>query len=232
MRTLLPHLQRALQVHNRFAEAETRESAIVGLLDRITTGAILADGRGRVLVANQRAREILRECDGLTCDRGVLRAARGQESTELMKMIGGAAKTSARTGLSSGGVLVLGRPSGKRAFQLTISPMPVLDERGLANQPLAVVFIVDPERAFEPDVALMRRLYGLTRAEGEVARLLVDGWTLQEIADLLCVSINTVRFHVKQLFSKTGTTRQSELLRVLLSSLQIRSTHNAAAGPL
>jgi DNA-binding CsgD family transcriptional regulator len=232
MRALLPHLQRALQVHNRLTEAQTRESVVVSLLDRITTGAILADGAGRVLLANQRAREILRERDGLTCDRGVLRAARARESTELLKLIGGAAQTSVGTALSPGGIVVLGRPSGKRAFQVTVSPMPLLDEAGVANRPLAVMFIVDPERAFEPHVELIRRVYGLSRAEGEVARLLVDGRTLQEIADLLCVSINTVRFHVKQLFSKTDTTRQSELLRVLLSSLPIRSTHNGAAGPL
>jgi DNA-binding CsgD family transcriptional regulator len=61
----------------------------------------------------------------------------------------------------------------------------------------------------------------LTAAEAKVARLLVADKTVTEISDVLAVTTNTVRFHLKQLFAKVGVRRQSELVRALLTTSQI-----------
>ncbi len=59
--------------------------------------------------------------------------------------------------------------------------------------------------------------YGLTPSELKLARLLAQGYSLKESADLQGVSINTVRSHLAHLFSKTETKRQSQLVRLILS---------------
>jgi DNA-binding CsgD family transcriptional regulator len=65
----------------------------------------------------------------------------------------------------------------------------------------------------------MRRLFDLTPAEGELALLLSSGQTLDEAAESLGIRKNTARAHLRSIFSKTGVSRQTELIHVLLNSI-------------
>jgi len=76
VRTLVPHLQRAIDVHRRIATLETRERATRELLDRWTMGAILVDRQQRTAFVNRRAESLLKLNDGLTLRAGTLHAAR------------------------------------------------------------------------------------------------------------------------------------------------------------
>ena len=57
----------------------------------------------------------------------------------------------------------------------------------------------------------------LARMEAEVGSRLATGMDLSEIAEALGITIYTVRGHLKQLFAKTETHRQAELVRVILA---------------
>ena len=61
--------------------------------------------------------------------------------------------------------------------------------------------------------------------EARVVVELVKGKRPQEVADELKVSLNTVRNQLKQIFSKTNTGRQSELISLVLSSAAFVSEH-------
>lgn len=58
----------------------------------------------------------------------------------------------------------------------------------------------------------------LTDRELAVLRLLAMGYSNQEIAEELCVSINTARYHMGNLLSKTGCTSRTELAIVAARS--------------
>ena len=47
---------------------------------------------------------------------------------------------------------------------------------------------------------------------------MLDGKTVETLADELCISRNTARTHLQRLFAKTGTTRQADLIRTLLGA--------------
>jgi DNA-binding CsgD family transcriptional regulator len=82
----------------------------------------------------------------------------------------------------------------------------------------AVVFASDGEsRSLGTHVLIAR--HALTRAEASVARLLAGGAGLEEIARELDISLNTVRGHLKQIFAKTGTHRQAQLVSKLLGEV-------------
>ena len=68
------------------------------------------------------------------------------------------------------------------------------------------------------DVALR---YRLTQAELVVCRLIVEGYTLSEIAEELTRSIETVRTHAKRIMQKTGCRRQVELAREILMNFTL-----------
>ncbi len=54
-----------------------------------------------------------------------------------------------------------------------------------------------------------------TRREREVARLVIDGLSTQDIATALFISVHTVRDHLKTMFGKMGVSRRQDLAAVL-----------------
>jgi DNA-binding CsgD family transcriptional regulator len=77
------------------------------------------------------------------------------------------------------------------------------------------VIITDSEDQPRASADTLNALYGLTPAETTIANGLLSGLSPQEIADQRRVSIGTVRDQLKSLLSKTGTRRQSDLVRIL-----------------
>jgi DNA-binding CsgD family transcriptional regulator len=86
-----------------------------------------------------------------------------------------------------------------------------------AERPAAVVFIGDPDRKLEGIGVVLRRLHGLTPSEAAVATLLVEGRRMEDLAELLGISLLTARTHVKRVLAKVDVHSQAELIRVLLS---------------
>jgi DNA-binding CsgD family transcriptional regulator len=63
----------------------------------------------------------------------------------------------------------------------------------------------------------MKQLYGLTPTEARLADLLLEGLEVRDIANRLTMTLETARFHLKRVLAKTGTRRQTELMRLMLS---------------
>jgi DNA-binding CsgD family transcriptional regulator len=62
---------------------------------------------------------------------------------------------------------------------------------------------------------LLMRAWALTAREREVAALVIDGLSSEEIAQALFISQHTVRDHVKALFAKVGVSRRHDLAAAL-----------------
>jgi DNA-binding CsgD family transcriptional regulator len=87
----------------------------------------------------------------------------------------------------------------------------LLDER-----PAALVFISDPDAKPTSRAVVLRALYGLTPTECRLIDYLVQGHEVASAADLMRITVETARFHLKAIFRKTGTARQSHLIRLVL----------------
>jgi DNA-binding CsgD family transcriptional regulator len=66
-------------------------------------------------------------------------------------------------------------------------------------------------------VIRLRAEYGLTKAEARLASNLADGASLPSMAQAFDVKLTTIRSQLQQVFAKTGTSRQAELVALLLS---------------
>src|SRR5262249_30862533 len=86
----------------------------------------------------------------------------------------------------------------------------------------AVSVLVVSESLAEPNPAILRELFSLTPTETRITTPLVLGRSAEEIAQDLNVSIQTVRTHIKRVLSKTSTTRQGELISLVLRSVPFR----------
>jgi DNA-binding CsgD family transcriptional regulator len=217
LKTLIPHLQRAVQLHQRITGLQKERNLALDALNRWPLGVILVNAKGQVLLANRAAEAILKKKDGLFFDRGALRAARPAETATLRKLILGAIQPGGRNGMQPGGALVLPRPSLKRSLKILVTPACANASLFVEPAAAAAVFVSDPESVTEPNTDCLTRLYDLTPAESMLALLLMQGKSTEETAEELCVTKNAVRFHLKHIFEKTGTRRQGELVRLLLT---------------
>src|SRR5207247_10282806 len=115
-----------------------------------------------------------------------------------------------------GGAIALTRRRSERPLHLLIAPLPRY--RAVLPEPRAacIVFVSDPDLHPEPDDELLQRHYGLTATEARVAALLVQGMNVKRVAEEMNVTLNTTRTHLKRVFAKTNTKRQSELVTLVL----------------
>ena len=87
------------------------------------------------------------------------------------------------------------------------------------------VFAQDPAQVPLMPGESFAKLYRLTGGELRVLLALAQGLGAKEAADMLGIGEPTVRTHLQRMFSKTGTSRQAELLQLLH-----KSTPPTAAG--
>ena len=100
---------------------------------------------------------------------------------------------------------------------VTVSPIP---RHGAGPEFLGasvLILIVDPKRGRAPDEALLRQVYGLSPAEAALAGRIAIGETLREAAITRGIAYGTARSYLEQIFHRTGTRRQAELTRLLLT---------------
>jgi DNA-binding CsgD family transcriptional regulator len=77
-------------------------------------------------------------------------------------------------------------------------------------------YAVTLEPAPAEDLApLLMRAWGLTHRERDVARLVIDGRSTEDIAAALFVSVHTVNSHLKMIFGKVGVGRRQDLAAAL-----------------
>lgn len=229
LRSLAPHLRRAFELHKQFLSLNAQRSATKRVLDHMPIGVLLVDGRGRVLTTNSSADEIVAQDDGLTIERGGVRGVTGQETMALRSLIGEAAASGRGDGPEVGGAMTLDRPSMRRAYWILVVPLRgrLASEEGVPG--IVALFVCDPERRHEIPTQALESFFGLTPAEIRLLEALVNGKSLEEASEEFQVSKNTLRTQLHQIFRKTDTSRQSEVIKLVLTApVQISSARSDA----
>ena len=123
--------------------------------------------------------------------------------------------------------LISGPSTKGRTFQIAASPghvariVHVLPLVGASRDIFAVadtlLVVVDMVNTTEVDGNALLGLYDLTFAESEITQHLALGRSLKEIAAVRGVTVATVRNQLKNIFEKTGTHRQLELVQLVLA---------------
>jgi DNA-binding CsgD family transcriptional regulator/PAS domain-containing protein len=214
---LLPHFRRSIQITERLGRLEAGHSAALDALDHLPCGALVVDGDGRILDHNGAAQRLLSAQDGLTATQGRLSCAKAADATRLRELIAGAAATTQGREIDRpGGAMSVARPSGRRPYAILVGPLRTPGAGHGRGSPAAVAFVSDPESLSASPEAALRQLYGLTPAEASLAGCLLAGHDLNEAAAMQEIGRETARTHLRRIFAKTETKRQSELLRLLL----------------
>jgi DNA-binding CsgD family transcriptional regulator len=122
-------------------------------------------------------------------------------------------------GEEAGAVMRLLRPSGRSPLEVVVTPIRCESSPLFERRATSAIFVAEPDAQIDGSPDRLRRIYGFTRVEAEVAARIAMGMRLPEVSEDLGITIHTVRGYLKQLFVKTDTHRQPDLVRVLLTGL-------------
>jgi DNA-binding CsgD family transcriptional regulator/PAS domain-containing protein len=207
---LMPHLARALRMQMRLAQSDAQAASLMECLNRLACGVVLLNQRGRLLRANQAAERMAAQDDGLHLSARGLRAHDLAESAALTQLIFEAVQTSNGKGLSSGGTLKISRTSLRRPWIAVVSP-----HKTASGDGLAAVLLIDPDEKPVPSATIISQMFGFTRSEARLARLLAAGVRLEDAAGELRITVNTARTHARRMLDKAGVRRQTDLVLLL-----------------
>lgn len=211
--TLVPHLRRAFEIHTRLHEAHALGEA----LDRMPTGLALLNPQREVVLTNRTARTISEQGDGFQLEKEGPRLLRRADQVRFDRLFEQALHPDEDG--KGGGVMAVTRKSGHRPFTLLIAPLLDAQQESTLKDAVAALYISDLEHHSAHRSDALRTLYQLTPAEAELVVLLCEGLSLDEAATSRGVTTNTARSQLKQVFVKTSTSRQSELVRLVLAGL-------------
>lgn len=215
LRGLLPHLRQFFRVRQALSKAEALGASMNELLENPQIGVISLDQRGRIMLANDRARTILRHGDGLSDRDGELRADRPADHARLEQLLAGALPTAGVAAVS--GSMALHRSSVLLPFIVHVKPVGAPQTDFGAQRVAALVLIAEPGRRPRIDRGLIASVLGLTPGESQVAAWLAEGQTVRDIAMTTGRTESAIHSHLRQIFVKCGISRQVDLVRLVLS---------------
>ena len=200
-------------------------------LNLLSTGMVLVNSECQLLMANRSATRILESGDGLQLVDGLVAASGNSAADQLRSLVDSAcgSKSDGQNNVAS--IMIIERGDTVRPLSIMVAPLH-LTQPG-EGSPVAAIFIRDLEARQTVAPEVLGTLFGLTPAESRVVVELIKGKRPQEVAADLNIALNTVRNQLKQIFSKTNTGRQSELVSLVLSStafLSEQDLQDADAG--
>ena len=217
----VPHLKRVFELQRLFVTAQFSANPAVELLDEFPIGIMLCDSGGHVQLANCAARSIASGDEGLMIRHSQLWAEDSVVTERLRGHIRRAIVDPDTDQAVQPVTMSIERSSGGSPLLVMISGLASATAHlGLSafRQPVAVVFVSDPDQQQETSEELLQRLFGLTGAEAQLLRSLVNGASLAEAAQSGEIAESTARGYLKQIFAKTNTSGQADLIRLISNS--------------
>ena len=222
---LSPHVRRAVQFHWHVADLEHRRATDTETLERLSVGVILLDETVQVTYMNPAAHRFVDRGDGLAVVNGQLTASLGTDAIQLSRLLGQTADATTRVQDCSSGSMAITRSNGSVPYHLTAMPVPGRDVFAVGRKHTAVIVLVSERGlSLQASIDAVAGAFGLSPAEARLLRALVEGRPLKKAAGELGIALNTAHTQLSNIFRKTDTHRQIDLLN-LVGSMRNADSH-------
>jgi DNA-binding CsgD family transcriptional regulator/PAS domain-containing protein len=207
---ILPHLQRMLQLRGELTPRQKQMHSGVAALNALNFGVIVCNRQARVVFVNEAAESLDRSREGLRILRrngtvGLDDMSRNRRLLELIE--------SAITG-NAGGVLRIENPTYATHVIAMVSPLPIaFNDNNVSS--CAMITLRTLLSASQFSVRFLAQALELTPTQSAIALQLLNGLSVEEIAAERNSQVSTVRTHLAEIFARTKTTNQRDLVRLL-----------------
>jgi DNA-binding CsgD family transcriptional regulator/PAS domain-containing protein len=214
MRRMLPMIQGFFRMWSLRSLAVAKMRSMTAAVENSDTATLLLDGTGEITFANAAATRLLNENDGIRRTGRTVGCTRLADTLRLQASI-----EHVLSGDDFGGgwharapIVALHRRD-RRPLMAAVVPTGQSGEKNAA-----VIYVFDPSQNLHPLVEPVCAFYRLTPVETRLTCLLADGMSLADAAAAIHVREQTARSYLKQIFLKTDTKRQGELVWLMLRS--------------
>jgi DNA-binding CsgD family transcriptional regulator len=212
---LAPHLQRAFRIYSLLEQYRSENSIYSRTIDNMNIATVLVDGAGAVTNMNESAARILtaHPCVANT-ETGIVfsnKVDNKQYECLIRKLIDYDQDADYEAMTACNG--------SEHQISILMRRIKRLTQREFVNSPAAIIYMKESANQPFAVTATVSSLFGLTRTEARLAVMLSNGQDLEQIAVGLGVTEQTARTYCKRVFAKTGTRRQADLVRLILTSL-------------
>lgn len=222
--TVAARLRQVDRIRSRHdAEIAMLRHALTGLsgggaeaaLDLISLGVVLLNGRGKPVHINRAAHRMGTDPDFIQTGPDAIRSPDPLSDRELQRALTETLTTARAGGEKVVGVMLHRIQDAKSILVLVCSL--ALDKNAPSDQPHVALFLCAPDHRKPVPETLLMDLFGLTPTEARVAGALAQSTRAADVAAALGVSQTTISFHMRNLFQKTGTNRQADLIALILA---------------
>jgi DNA-binding CsgD family transcriptional regulator len=210
-----PHLQRAVAIGRLFDQSKATEGVLTETLDHLEAAVLLVGPKGAITFSNDPAKAMLRDGQVVRQHRNALLVVTPKADRILRDCFASAETGDASVGIR--GVAVPLTDTSQEQWFAHVLPLTSGNRKqaGLAHGAVAAVFIRQTAPDAPPPLEAIARLYKLTASEIRVLDAVLKVSGVKAMADMLGLSQATVRTHLHNVFRKTGTSRQSELVKLV-----------------
>jgi DNA-binding CsgD family transcriptional regulator len=208
LRRIVPHVRRALGVSVRLMPGVSMANCPESIIDRLGCAAVTLNCRGEIVEANGIAQRFAGSGLLPLSRSGLMLSDPCEQRRFLVALKAVCGGASLRT-------LVLTHGTGRfEVVCLTFDPHRTYWSSQAPCQTAAVLVLFNRLSACSPAFADSRGPFacGLTAAERRVAKVAASGISNAQVASVLGVSLNTVKTHLRRVYSKLDVKKQSELV--------------------
>jgi DNA-binding CsgD family transcriptional regulator len=190
--------------------------ALCATLDQLSAGFVACRADGHILHANHAAREMMEEGWPIQSHNGYVRASDRKRSDFLLECMQQAAEAAASQGRGAIclHVSLATMQSDGGAAIATVKPL-VVREPAPGGGSVLGLFVTRLGSGDSRALAGIAQCFALTPAEKRTLEQFAQGFSVAETASALAVSQNTVKTHLQNIFAKTGSSRQPQLLKLV-----------------
>ncbi len=211
---ILPHINRALQLRRAFAKLETTAALLGGVIDRLSAGVVVLHGDGLVAHVNAAALAIAAREDGLWFDRKGLPHAVDRAAERLL--------TRYRLDVMAGGagdIVRLPRRDQRQPYALLVAPLPASAALSAGTQRGVLFLFHDPDMQSANMAQTIASIFQMPQGAALVVAALMEGEDAKTYAEKRNISYETVRYHLKTAFERTGMRSQGRLMQLVTRAL-------------
>ncbi|WP_152608771.1 PAS domain-containing protein [Croceibacterium mercuriale] len=193
--------------------SSAHHAGLAAAIDHCDVATLILDRRGGVIFANSACEAMLRSKDGIAVRGGKLC---GSTLSDTLRVQAAIEHVLGSPDAGQARPIVAMRRAKRRPLMATIMPAFTAEDEIRAE--VVVAYLFDPEQDLTVLVEPACRYYGLSTSETRLTCRLAAGDSLAEAAVSLGVREQTARSCLKQIFLKTETNRQAELVSLMVKS--------------
>jgi DNA-binding CsgD family transcriptional regulator len=213
-----------MNARRRRSDGDTIKHWALSAMDHLRFGVFVLDASGQAVYLNPAAQRLTGASGhfGLRVERHGLTLPAAADTLSLRNLIAIAAAAHAHQPAAPAGSLQVPALNGTASLLLRVLPLPQDKSDPHWDQHFGggcVAVFATTSAVPSLSQKRMMELHGFTRAEAKLSKLLAAGSSLDEAASAMALTTGTVRSQLKSIFSKTGVTRQGELVALLLADM-------------